>query len=79
VTARATLGAGSALVENAAGIWHAVLSLDPGGVIFEVKQGPYMPIAPGDYAPWSPASDTPEAARLNRWYAQAQPGDSWRP
>lgn len=76
VVARTVLGAGSAVVENAAGVWHAVLSLDKGGVIFEVKHGPYMPIAPEDYAPWSSAEGTSQAMQLNRWYEQAQVGDA---
>ncbi len=76
VVARTVLGGDSAVVENPAGVWHAVLSLDPGGVIFEVKHGPYMPIAPEDYAPWSPADGTAEAVRLNQWYAHAQPGST---
>jgi len=75
VIERTVLGAESAVVENAAGVWHAVLSLDVGGVIFEVKHGPYMPIAPEDYAPWSSAEGTLQAIKLNQWYAQAQCGD----
>jgi len=76
VVARTVLGQDSAVVETPAGTWHAVLSLDPGGVIFEVKHGPYTPIAPEDYAPWSAADGTVGAMRLNQWYAQAQPGDA---
>lgn len=76
VVARAVLGSESAVVENPAGVWHAVLSLDVGGVIFEVKHGPYMPIALEDYAPWSLAEGTPQAIKLNRWYERAQIGDA---
>jgi cupin fold WbuC family metalloprotein len=76
VTARSVLGEDSAALENPAGGWHAVLSLDTGGVIFEVKQGPYAPIAADDYAAWSPAAESLAAARLMNWYARAQPGDS---
>lgn len=76
VVARTLLGEDSAVVETAAGVWHAVLSLDVGGVIFEVKHGPYMPIAPEDYAPWSSAEGTAAAVKLNQWYAQAHVGDS---
>lgn len=76
VIGRTVLGADSAAIETPAGVWHAVLSLDPGGVIFEVKHGPYMPIAPQDYTPWSPADGTVEAVKLNQWYAQAQLGET---
>ncbi len=75
---RALLGADSRVVETPAGGWHAVLSLDPGAVIFEVKHGPYQPIAEADYAPWSPAAETPDAARLMAWYATARVGECWR-
>lgn len=74
VIARTLLGPESAVVETPAGVWHAVLSLDVGGVIFEVKHGPYTPIAPEDYAPWSSPEGTITAQRLNQWYAQAQIG-----
>lgn len=77
VTARATLGADSSVIETPAGGWHAVLSLDPGAVIFEVKHGPYQPIAEADYAAWSPAADTPDANALMAWYASAQIGARW--
>lgn len=76
VTDRTLLGTDSAVVETPAGVWHAVLSLDVGGVIFEVKHGPYVPIAAEDYMAWSPAEGSAEAIRLNQWYAQAQPGDA---
>lgn len=77
VAARTVLGADSRVVETPAGVWHAVLSLDAGGVIFEVKQGPYRPIAEADYAPWSPAADSAQASALNAWYAAAQAGERW--
>ena len=74
---RAVLGADSCVIETPAGGWHAVLSLDPGAVVFEVKHGPYQPIAEADYAPWSPAAETPQAVDLLTWYATAQVGGRW--
>ena len=52
VRERIALGETASLVELPAGQWHAVLSLDSGAVIFEVKHGPYMPTEPADFAPW---------------------------
>lgn len=78
LTDRTVLGAESRVIETPAGGWHAVLSLDPGAVIFEVKHGPYQPIAEADYAPWSPAAETPVAAQLVAWYATAQVGQRWQ-
>lgn len=77
VTNRAVLGAESRVIETPAGGWHAVLSCDPGAVIFEVKHGPYMPIGEADYAPWSPPAETATAAQLMAWYATAQVGERW--
>jgi len=77
VTGRSVLGTDSRVIETAAGAWHAVLSLDPGAVIFEVKHGPYTPIAEADYAPWSPAADAAQATQLMTWYAAAQTGERW--
>lgn len=74
VSSRTVLGAGCAVLEMPAGTWHAVLSLDAGGVIFEVKHGPYAPMAQADIAAWSQGQ---EAAVLNGWYAKAQVGDSF--
>ncbi|QLG89172.1 WbuC family cupin fold metalloprotein [Chitinibacter bivalviorum] len=75
VTDRAVLGEGTAVLETPAGQWHAVLSLDSGGVIFEVKHGPYTPIADADFAMWAPSEDEAQIADLLRWYATAQIGD----
>lgn len=75
VVGRAVLGEDCTVLENPAGRWHAVLSLDSGGIIFEVKHGPYLPITESDYAPWSRAFEGAEAAELNAWYARARIGD----
>ena len=72
VTERVVLGEDTGVVEIPAGGWHAVLSRDAGGVIFEVKHGPYAPIADADVASWSRGRT---AAELNEWYALAQVGD----
>jgi cupin fold WbuC family metalloprotein len=72
VIERAVLGEDCSVVEIPAGGWHAVLSRDVGAVIFEVKHGPYAPIAEVDVATWSKGRS---AAELNAWYAVAQVGD----
>ncbi len=72
VTERTVLGEDCKLLENPAGVWHAVLSLDSGGVIFEVKQGPYQPVGEADQAPWAAGRSAQE---MNAWYAGARVGD----
>ena len=76
VIERTVLGDDCKLLENAAGTWHSVLSLDKGGIIFEVKHGPYAALAESDFAPWSQPAEGEEAAKMNVWYGQAGIGDS---
>jgi cupin fold WbuC family metalloprotein len=52
----ATLG-----VDIPAGVWHAVVSLESGSVLFETKPGPYFPPSDKDFAPWAPAEGSEEA------------------
>lgn len=44
-------------VEIKAGTWHGLLVLESGSVIYEIKKGPFTPLAPEDFAPWSPAPE----------------------
>lgn len=44
------------------GAWHAVVSLEPGTVVYEVKPGPYSPVTDKDFAPFAPPDGAPEAA-----------------
>src|SRR5208283_2367443 len=62
-------------VEFPKNIWHAPVSLESGTVVFEVKQGPYKPIAEVNLAPWAPAEGKPETARFLAWYKCAKEGD----
>lgn len=75
VTRRVVLGEECKALEMDAGTWHTVLSLDKGGVIFEVKHGGYQPIAEQDAANWAPTEGEAGTAQLMKWCAQAQVGD----
>jgi len=55
--------------------WHAPVSLEPGTVVFEIKQGPYKPIAEINLARWAPAESDPEAEKFLEWYRNAKTGD----
>ncbi|QMV53407.1 WbuC family cupin fold metalloprotein [Ewingella americana] len=75
VTDRLWLGGDTRLLEIPANTWHSVLSLDEGGVIFEVKHGAYQPVTEEDYLPGSaPEGDERVKATLE-WYANAEIGD----
>lgn len=54
--------------EIKAGIWHGLLVLESGSVIYEIKQGPFAPLAPENLAPWSPeAEDTEGVKKYLEW------------
>lgn len=42
------------------GIWHTVIALTSGSVLFEVKSGPFDPSKAKEFASWSPAEGSPE-------------------
>lgn len=50
-------------VELEPGTWHSLVALEPGSVIYEIKEGPFTPLQPIDFAPWSPAPENTEEAR----------------
>ncbi len=62
-------------VEVPAGAWHALVALRPGTVLFEVKPGPYQPLADKDFAPWAPEEGKPTCRIFVEWYLGAVPGD----
>lgn len=65
VTEQAVLRRGRArAVEFPSGTWHTVLALQPDTVMFEIKPGPYQPIADKDFAAWAPEEGTEAAAAL---------------
>lgn len=41
--------------------WHTIVSLSPGSIVFEVKDGPYDADVDKWFAPWAPEPDTQEA------------------
>lgn len=43
--------------EIKAGVWHGLLVLESGSVIYEVKQGPFVLLSPENFAPWSPVAE----------------------
>lgn len=39
--------------------WHCIVSLEPGSVVYEAKEGPYSPIDDKNFAPWAPKEGDP--------------------
>jgi cupin fold WbuC family metalloprotein len=54
--------------------WHTLVSLAPGTVMFEVKQGPYAPPAREDFAAWAPEESSAKAAAFVEWFNNAEVG-----
>jgi cupin fold WbuC family metalloprotein len=50
-------------VELPPGAWHSFVSLAAGTVVFEAKEGPYVPPAGGDSAAWAPEEGSPDAPK----------------
>ncbi|WP_035293576.1 WbuC family cupin fold metalloprotein [Brevundimonas bacteroides] len=59
------------VVELAPHVWHTVIALEPGSVLFEAKSGPYRSDRAKVAAPWAPSENHPEAegylASLKAW------------
>ena len=49
-------------VEVPPGTWHTVISLEPGSVVYEVKDGPYQPLDDKDFAKWAPPEGSEQSA-----------------
>jgi len=43
------------VLEISKGVWHAFFAQKSNTVMLEVKAGPYIPLAPEDFASWAPA------------------------
>jgi len=53
---------GNYAVEIPVGVWHSLFSLESGSVVYEVKDGPYLPISDKNFASWAPKEGHPECA-----------------
>jgi len=43
--------------------WHTIISLEPGSVAYEFKDGPYNPIDDKNFAPWAPKEGSAEVEK----------------
>ncbi|MBS0317527.1 MAG: WbuC family cupin fold metalloprotein [Proteobacteria bacterium] len=63
-------------VEVPAGVWHTVVALAPGSVLFEVKAGPFDPAQAKEFAPWAPEEGSAAAQGYLAQLKRAV-GSSW--
>ncbi len=45
---------GNYAVEIPVGMWHSLFALESGTVVYEVKDGPYLPMNDKNFASWAP-------------------------
>ena len=57
------------------GTWHTVVALEDDAVFLEIKQGPYIALSDKDFAPWSPAENTPDVDRFIQWLSSCKVGE----
>lgn len=53
---------GSCMLDIEQGVWHTLAPLADDTVVVEIKRGPYDAKTDKEFAPWSPAEGTAEAA-----------------
>lgn len=68
VTDFVVVGAGTSNfgVEIAPGVWHSIIPLASGTVVYEVKEGPYSPLNDKNFAPWAPKEGDPQCKVFNQ-------------
>ncbi|MDD4013991.1 MAG: WbuC family cupin fold metalloprotein [Candidatus Omnitrophica bacterium] len=49
--------------EVAPGVWHSIVPLEQGTVLYEIKDGPYDKNSDKEFAPWAPSEQDPSAAK----------------
>lgn len=55
-------------LEVGAGIFHSLIALEPDTVMFELKEGPYIPLEDKDFLQGFPLESTPESQQcLETW------------
>lgn len=53
-------------VEIPPSVWHTIIALKPGTVIYEIKDGPYSPANDKNFAAWAPKEGEAETATYNK-------------
>lgn len=53
-------GKGNYAIEVPPGVWHNVVSLESGTVVYEIKDGPYIQISDKNFASWAPKEGHPD-------------------
>ena len=66
---------GTRVVEFDGARWHALVALESGTLMLEVKRGPYAPLGDEDFAPWAPREQDADAAGMRERFRAARVGE----
>lgn len=55
--------------------WHSLFPINGPALILEIKEGPYLPTAPENFALWSPEEGSSSAPVFVAWSLDARVGD----
>jgi len=58
---------GAYVIEIPPGIWHTVISLERGTVVYEIKDGPYLQPLDKNFAQWAPKEGDLECDQYLTW------------
>ena len=72
-----TAGGNLSAKQLAPNTYHTVYPITDSAVILEVKQGPYVPTAEGEFAEWAPAENDPASSDFLRWLIEAKLGEQF--
>ena len=59
--------------------WHTTFPLSDEAVIMEIKEGPFIPIDPSNYATWAPVEGGSDTQKFLEWAKEAVVGESYTP
>ena len=71
-----TQGGPNIAIEIPGNIWHTIVSLRSGTVLFEIKKGPYQAVTDKDFAAWAPVEGDHAAEKFVHWFVDASPGQA---
>jgi len=64
---------GARAIEVPPNAWHSYVCLEPGTLVLEVKEGPYVPTTAENFAPWSPQDEPAAVAEYLDRLRRARP------
>ena len=70
-------GISTAGIEMPPNTWHCIYPVSESAVVLEIKQGPYTPARPTDFASWAPQEGDANVPHFLTWLEQATLGERY--